>query len=288
MKILDLEQGTEEWLEWRANGITATDVSILDGSNTYTTPYELWEQKCGYGKAITLTAPMKHGIDNEPLAREWINRYLNLNLKPICVEDDDNPVFKASLDGYDSNRGVLVEIKCPVSERTLELARLSQAIPDYWFSQVQWQIMITKPQEAYIAVWDHRYQSCILIPQIGIERQINKLKTLASQFWSTLQTGNPPERKDKDCIEIEDPSLLPLLNEYKTLHKQEKIIKDRKKELKEKIVNYGDDGSFTAYGYKIMRYPPNKTYDYEQMRLDGIDIEKYQKNRDSIGYYRIS
>ncbi len=44
MKIIDLEQGTPEWLEWRKNGIGSSDIATIMGANPYQTPYQLWEE----------------------------------------------------------------------------------------------------------------------------------------------------------------------------------------------------------------------------------------------------
>ena len=37
MRIVNLEQGTKEWLEWRRQGITATESSVILGLSPYKT-----------------------------------------------------------------------------------------------------------------------------------------------------------------------------------------------------------------------------------------------------------
>ena len=68
----------------------------------------------------------------------------------------------------------------------------------------------------------------------------------------------------------------------------EKMAKTNKKYLKEKIIEEGDDGNFLSYGYRVTRCHPKATYDVEQMRKDGIDVDKYLKLPNSIGFYKIN
>ena len=289
MKIITFPegQGSEEWKKWRSQGIGASDIAIILGSNSYSTPLKLWELKCGYRQEERINSAMAHGIQNEDIARQWVNEHFQLNLKPICIEDGDNPIFRASLDGYDFNQQTLVEIKCPISESVLDKARLSQFIPDYWFDQMQWQIMISQPKRAILAIWDYRVQSCITVEMFGISSKIEKMREEAKQFWHSVQIGKQPETQSSDFIEIEDPLLHQYLLEYQSLIEKEKTYSKRKKELRSLITDFGDDGNFMAYGFKIKRIAPPVKYDIEQMRVDGMDVDKYVRKSDSIGSYRI-
>lgn len=290
MKIISFSEGQsgEDWHLWRKNGIGASDVSVISGSNPYKTPLQLWEEKCGYRKGDELNVAMKHGIRNEDVARQWINENFQLHLKPVCVEDPQISHFRASLDGFDFDQKVLVEIKCPISESVLDKARTQQAIPDYWFDQMQWQIMLTNPQRAFIALWDYRCSACITLDMFGHVNQIKALREKAGDFWHRVQIGKAPEPTTKDYISIEDPRLEALLLEYQDLTQREKSLTERRKEVKKQIEDFGDDGNFMAYGFKVQRVAAAPRYDIEQMRLDGIDVEKYKKVTDSIGWYRIN
>lgn len=287
MKIIDVEQGTPEWHKFRLDGLGASDIPIITGSFPYKTPYELWEIKCGFRTEDPLNAAMMHGIQNEPKAREWLNRHLNLNLKPLCVQDDENPVFRASLDGYDSFHNVVVEIKCPITANTIDRARTLGAVHDYWMDQMQWQIMITEPKRAILAVWDYVNEGCILLDMYGCESKILEMRKKADEFWKGVQMGKSPLRETSDYIEIEDEELHKKLIEYQKLCEKEKACKSLKTALKKEIEEFGDDGSFSAYGFKIQRCESPVSYDYEQMQLDGIDLEKYKKAKNDMGFYKI-
>ncbi len=209
MKIISFSEGQrgEEWLTWRKNGVGASDISVVMGSNPYKTPLQLWETKCGYRAEDQLNPAMDYGIRTEDIARQWLNENLQINLKPVCIEDPEKSYFRASLDGFDFDSGTLVEIKCPVSEKTLDKARLQQSVPDYWYDQVQWQIMLSNPNKALIALWDYRHENCICLDMFGSSTRITDMRQRGEQFWHNVQIGKAPECQKGDYIEIEDDTL---------------------------------------------------------------------------------
>jgi len=287
MKVVNFTQGDKEWHEWRKNGIGASDIGVIMGSNKFRTPLQLWDIKCGYRAEDEINYAMAHGIKNEERAREWINNNHQLKLEPICVEDVAHPEFKASLDGYCSEHNTLAEIKCPVTDDILDKAREKQQIPMYWQHQIQWQIMLTNPTRAFIALWDYRYDSCITVECFAQPTLQKQMREKASEFWRMIQVGSPPVPSATDYIKVDDPRLKELLQEYTDHDLVEKAAEARKKEIKAQIVEFGDDGNFTAFGYYMTRCSARPTYDIEQMRMDGIDVEKYIKKSKSIGFYKI-
>jgi len=290
MKIVSFPdgQGSKEWLDWRRNGIGASDISIIQGSNKYKTLLTLWDEKCGFKGEDEVNFAMEHGIKNEDKARQWINENEQLKLEPLCVEDQELSHFRASLDGYDLEKKVLCEIKCPVSNDILDNAREKQTLPMYWQHQIQWQIMLTNPVRAFIALWDYRYDSCLTIEAFAQPTLQKEMREKGKEFWRMVQMGVPPKPSEKDYIRVEDEELKLLLQEYKDHDGVEKAAKEEKKRLKEKIVEFGDDGNFTCNGFFISRCAPRVTYNLDQMRLDGIDVDGYAKKNNGIGYYKIS
>ena len=67
MKIVSFTDGQsgKEWLDWRKNGIGASDVPVLMGSNKWKTILDLWNDKCGFSSECYINRAMQHGIDNE-------------------------------------------------------------------------------------------------------------------------------------------------------------------------------------------------------------------------------
>lgn len=288
MKIVNFTQEGSEWLHWRKQGIGATDISVIMGSNPYSTPLQIWEMKCGFRDEPELNHAMAHGKTYEPIAREWMNQQHQLFLKAICVEDAEEPLFRASLDGYDFQTDTLVEIKCPITESVLEKARMQQAIPEYWYDQMQWQIMIAQPKRAIMALWDYRHEQCITIDMFGITNRIKKMREKAKEFWHYVQIGKEPPVSAKDFREVDDVELTTYLLEYQNLAEKRKVADARMKEVKEQIAKFCSDGNISSHGFKVQKIALPPKYDYEKMRLDGIDFEPYKKEPSLTPSYRIT
>ena len=65
MGIINLIQGSPEWLELRKNKITGTDSSVLLGSNPFKTRLELWQQKMGLKEQDACNAAMLRELGTE-------------------------------------------------------------------------------------------------------------------------------------------------------------------------------------------------------------------------------
>jgi putative phage-type endonuclease len=289
MKIVVFSQGTEEWLQWRRSGVGASDIGVLTGTNRHDmTPLKLWEIKCGFREEETPNRAMQHGIDNEERARIWLNQNFQLDLQPLCIEDIEKSHYKASLDGYDVDHETLCEIKCPISEKVLDKFILEQAVPNQWFDQMQWQMMLCKPKRAFIAVWDYRNNCCYTLDQFPNRKSIAYMQKLADDFWRKVQTGKAPDADPtKDFIKIEDEDLHIKLVEYQNIASQESALQMRKRELRDEIIRYGNGGSFSAHGFKVQRVDARVSYDIEKMKLDGINVDLYIKKSDEMEAYRI-
>lgn len=146
MKIITLDQRSQEWFDWR-NGldlpdgkprITATAASVIMGKNPYKTPYRLWMQLTGRAEPDAENWAMRRGTRMEPEAMECYTIETGNVMQPVCIEHPDFPWAAASLDGLSVFGDLLVEIKCP-GQSTHDLA-LAGLVPDHYMAQVQWQL----------------------------------------------------------------------------------------------------------------------------------------------------
>lgn len=271
-------QKSEEWLEWRRLGVGATDISVLMGTNPYQTPKDLWDLKCKFKSDSPPNFVMQRGIDAEPLARKWVENALDLNLNPLCIVHPKNAHFKASLDGFDMEKEVLVEIKCPSSKRIQDLAFKHQRVPDYWIDQVQWQAFLCKPQKIYIAVWNFDREECEMITIFPNQVRQKRMAELANKFWKNVEFGKAPSLTDKDVIQLEGSELTKLLEDYDYYSFKRQQSANECAKIKEKILPYIKEGKkFQAANFNIHKIALPKRYDYAKMETDGINIQKYLK-----------
>jgi putative phage-type endonuclease len=280
MKIIKITQGTNEWLTWRHSGICASDISALMGSNPYKNALQIFEIKCGFKKEGFVNKAMQHGTDNEPRVRDSVNEKLSLNLQNICVESKDRPYFKASLDGFDTEKQVLVEIKCPVSPKILGGFK-NNIIPPYWVDQIQWQIMLTNPTIAHLVVLDYVTNDLMFFVIERDDQRINEMKTIAEDFWIKLVRGESPKSK---FVESNDEELKYILNKYHEFSIKEGENKKYKNEMKEKILQISDGHEISCAGFTISKMKNRFTYDIDAMINDGIDVSKYKKESTSEVY----
>ena len=96
MKILNLEQNTTEWLEFRRSKIGASDVAkLMTGSKRAIN--NLFLEKKGGERERAPTSAMRHGHQTEPLARAWTNDFFNTDFEPIVVQHSEIDYLIASL-----------------------------------------------------------------------------------------------------------------------------------------------------------------------------------------------
>lgn len=199
MKIVNLAQGTPEWLVWRAQGMTGSDAPIIMGQSPYSTPWRLWCEKKG--------RIVRHNLDRNPNVikgrREEDNARRTCEeggmgiLLPACVESDENPVMRASLDGLDAN-GIPVEIKVcsgPVLRAVIEQQDASETVAMYKW-QVIHQALVVGATHGLLIFYDaDQRQIAATFHVDATETLKNELEGRAMEFWEALQKDKEP-RKD--------------------------------------------------------------------------------------------
>jgi putative phage-type endonuclease len=145
---INIEQGSEEWLELRRTKITSTDAGTILGVNPWKSLKKLREEKFGVRDDYK-NAAMQRGHDLEPVARKLYEDLYTVKLKPkVFVRD----FAMASVDGICDKNEHLIEIKCP-TEKNIGKS-LSREIPDYYFAQMQHQLYVLGLDIMYYCVYD--------------------------------------------------------------------------------------------------------------------------------------
>jgi putative phage-type endonuclease len=179
MKIIHVDQGSEEWLSLRAGLPTASrfsDVITPSGGKSSSfdkTAYTLVAEKMMGVKAETFQSQwMKRGIELEPEARAAYEFLTDHEVEQVglCIRDNDRA--GASPDGLMADRGL--EIKCPAPHthvRYLEEARL----PREYIAQVQGCMWVCERD-----MWDFvSYHPDMPMFKITIERDKEYINNLA-------------------------------------------------------------------------------------------------------------
>jgi putative phage-type endonuclease len=115
MKIIELEQNTPEWLEYRLQTRTASELSTVMGVNKYQKLNELLElKKTGKSKPISdfLQKLFDKGHVAEDKARSILENEKQIKFKPLVGEIEiDGIKLLASFDGISEDHSVIFEHK---------------------------------------------------------------------------------------------------------------------------------------------------------------------------------
>lgn len=150
MKVLELEQGSEEWLKFRQCHLGASDSGTIMRLNPYDSRSRLWEEKVA-GIQKEVNSKMKRGSKMEKEARHQYELHTGYAVRPIVGEDEIMPFLSASFDGMTHNLDHAVEIKCG---RSAYLEAKEGFIPTYYFAQLQHQMMIANLDQMHYWCWD--------------------------------------------------------------------------------------------------------------------------------------
>jgi putative phage-type endonuclease len=165
MRLIDLEQGSEEWLQWRSERITSSDAAVILGLNKYSNPNKLWHEKMGLVPRKITNHHMERGKLLEPAARELFIETTGIDVVPMVVESSELFWMGASLDGIDKSRRIIVEIKCPAwSQHENEIVPMYKA-------QVQHHLYTTGAEMCFYVTYIEHLEQKINIIEVSRDEQ---------------------------------------------------------------------------------------------------------------------
>ena len=151
--IVQLTQGSAEWLTYRQSRFNASESAAVLGVSPWQTPYQLWLQKTGRSEGGKANQAMLRGTELEPAARAAYEDQTGLVMQPLVLEAGR---YSASLDGMTLDGDLVLEIKCPLRGTRSDLWQDVSvgAVPEHYLVQVQHQLMVAGAQTAHLWVYD--------------------------------------------------------------------------------------------------------------------------------------
>lgn len=272
-KIIDVEQGSPEWLSLRKNKVTATDTAKIMGTNPWCSSYGLWEEKLGFRETQVLNDKMKEGSFLERKARIFFNEECFTDFRPIVLESAENPWQIASLDGMNSDNEIL-EIKC--GEASHEMAKRKE-VPPYYFAQLQKQMWVAEVD--YAIYMSYRSDNDWL--RLIIERDDKFIKDMNEKekiFYDCLMNLTPPELTDKDYVIREDIAWNIAVDCYKKAKEEREFKEKMENEFKNDLIRLSEGKSTKGFGITVSKVIRKGNIDYNSIaELKSIDLEKYRK-----------
>lgn len=194
MKILELAQGSPPWLEWRMDGVGASDIASIIGLSPFkdaTREDVMREKVTRRGREANYA--MRRGNNKEPLARAAYQREIPCDIRVCCVQHEVYPWAMASLDGLCHDPRTdgkchkwVLELKCP--NHKVHALALDGQVVDYYLPQIQWQLFCSGLTFAdFVSYSEHSKfagpDRLAIVPVKRDEEVIARLVNAAAEFW---------------------------------------------------------------------------------------------------------
>lgn len=145
MKIIDVQQGTKEWLEIRASHFTASEASAMMGASKYLSRSDLIKQKAT-GIVAEVDSHKQRLFDAghaaEAAARPIIEGQIQEELYPVtCSVEIDGLPLLASMDGLTMDESTGWE--CKLYSKELEQKVLNESIDPHYYWQLEQQMLVS-------------------------------------------------------------------------------------------------------------------------------------------------
>jgi putative phage-type endonuclease len=280
-EIIDIEQRTPAWIQFRLRHIGASDASAIMGVSPWKSALQLWLEKTNLdvsGKNY-VSPQMQRGIDLESKALECFNRYIGSDHKPFVIKSIEYPWMAASLDGISFFTNTFVEIKCPNMEDHLKA--LSGKVPEKYYPQLQHQLAATGMEFAYYFSFDG--EDGIYLRVDRDEDYIRDLIAKEREFWHCVETLTEP--KDK-FIHKDDEEWKNLAEKYLCLLKEQKEVEEELEQLKAGLIHLTNGNASKGSGISLLKITRKGSVDYSSIpELEKVDLEKYR--RPGIEYWKV-
>lgn len=248
--IIDLKQGSREWLEFRKTKFNASETADVLGIG-FNKPYKLALIKSG-DELVYKNYAMKLGNENEPKIRDYLNAKYELNLKPVVMLSDEDDRFLASLDGVDFEKNVFCEIK--FSTKEFEYVKKHGKPTEKYYYQIQHQFYATNLEKCIFAVGRVNDNFDYEVIDVEIKRDDEAIKQLKSA-WIEFEKNYISQSVDDEWLSLSE--------ELHELNEQKKLLDEKVEELKKRAIEKANGKELKAYGLTIYQINRKPTIDYK-------------------------
>ena len=188
MLIVDVEQGSQEWLRMRLGKITGTRLKEVFKSDNLPLIDEMISEIISEEvEENYVNKDMQRGKDLEPIVRYLYCEITNTEIKEVgfCLSDD-NDYLALSPDGFTNDLKGAIEIKCPSTKTHVKYIRQNQ-IPNEYKYQIYCYFLVNKDLEWLDFIsFDNRFKAKPMF-KIRVERneildELNKTNDDLNKF----------------------------------------------------------------------------------------------------------
>lgn len=279
MKVINLQQDTPEWLDWRSQGIGASDTPIIMGTAPWSSPYQLWRQKRGETQPFVSDA-MKRGTAFEQEAREAFAMETGIFISPLCGQHDQMEWLRASFDGIDLSQDIILEIKVPSPDRFAE----TDGITDYYNDQIQHQMLVSGCTKGFYYVYCPESKTGKLYTVEADPKRQEQILNKVRQYWQCLESGVLTDDwigKNENLEAVDDFAAMTAAQVWKTCKEELDIAKKAEAEARKRLIELTGKPCLCS-GVRITQTMRKGSYDTKEMAViladkHGYDLEMLRK-----------
>ena len=273
----------EEWLNLRRAYIGASEVSILNKTNLYSTPLDLYNKKI-LGVEAEETERMRWGnILEDAIAREWAERNGRKVRKSNFLYVVDF-ALAATIDRLD-DLGRIIEIK-NTSSFAFNNAKLINGVPAMYYDQMQAQMLcLGKTEGVYVALINNGQLYDVNV-ELDFEYAKGLLKLAKEFIENHIRKNIPPELPTEELQEITEESMegseedFQKFERIKTLELAIKQLNDEKTAIVDSIKQkIGNKKELIYAGRKLFYYNQYYQFNSQQFKKENPELYETYKNQ---------
>lgn len=273
-RIVNVEPNSIEHMEFRKGKIGSSIAADIMGVG-YNTPLQRWNMEI-FGNNTPPNPAMLRGTALEPVARKKVCDLLGIDYRPVVIENVENPILIASLDGFCEVDGFthILEIKCPNAER--HALAVQGKVPEIYYPQLQHIMLVSGVDFMIYASFNGEDVEIVRVEKD--EKYCEKLLAEEMAFYKLIVDLKEPKPTEKDWAEIKDPVALEKAQRYielsKSLKEAEKELDDLESDLKG-FFSHPRNRVGDLSASKIVR---QGAIDYKAIpELSSVNLEPYRK-----------
>jgi putative phage-type endonuclease len=271
--IVQLPQGSPEWLAYRLTRRNASESAAVLGVSPWTTPYQLWLHKTGRDEP-KVTQAMQRGTDLEPAARAAYAEQTGLIMQPLVLEAG---AYSASLDGMTLEGDLVLEIKCPLRGTRSELWQdvLDGSVPNHYAVQVQHQLMVSGATTAHLWVYDGTKGLLHAIERD--ETAMARVQTAWDEFQRFLDNDTPPPLTEADTVVRRDQAWMQAAQAFQAAKQAADAAGERLEQARLALLSLATHSKETGAGVTVTRFWKAGAVDYKKIpALQGLDLSPWR------------
>ena len=272
--FLDVQQGSEDWLEARRSHVTATDAAKIMGISPWGTAHDVYLDKRGEAPPFISNPGVEYGRKMEPVIREFYEARVGEWFPPAVAVND---FCLASLDGINSSNTKIIEIKT-CNNKVFEGATYGR-VPPYYLSQACAALFCVPSAECVEFIFYNSDRYAFVTIERDEEYIQSMIEELREFYENSIINGNPPALTEKDVVDMSEVSeWMDMTPKAKEVNSQIKALKKEMDFLRSQFIELSDDGTCEGGGVKLIKCWKSGSLDTDKMIADNIDIEKYRKS----------